>query len=80
MSYWRAQALLMGDILLANRVLDSTVNLEDLWRVSRQADEKSEISCLMLSYAYLLIDNLKQIQQYADEIAEIALDRAEAEM
>ena len=74
------QALLTGDILLANRVLDRKENLENLWGMCRQAGEQAEISCLVLSYAYLLIDNLKQIQQYADEIAEIAIDRAEAEM
>lgn len=72
------QALLLKDIPLANRVLDSKLTLENLWELCREADEKSEISSLALSYAYLLIDNLKQIQQYAAEIAEIAIDRAEA--
>jgi len=74
------RALLSKDILLANRVLDSKLTLENLWNLCREADEKSEISSLALSYAYLLIDNLKQIQQYACEIAEIAIDRAEAEI
>lgn len=73
------QALLSKDILLANHVLDSKLTLENLWKLCIKADEKSEISSLALSYAYLLIDNLKQIQQYANEIAEIAIDRAEAE-
>ena len=72
------RALLSKDISLANRVLDSRVNLENLWKLCTEADEKSEASSLALSYAYLLIDNLKQIRQYAVEIAEIAIDRAEA--
>jgi len=74
------RALLSKDISLANRVLDSRLNLENLWKLCIEADEKSEASSLVLSYAYLLIDNLKQIQQYAAEIAEIAIDRAEAEI
>jgi phosphate uptake regulator len=72
------QALLSKDISLANRVLDSKLTLDNLWNLCREADEKSEISSLALSHAYLLIDNLKQIQQYTIEIAEIAIDRAEA--
>ena len=74
------RALLSKNIPLANRVLDSKLTLENLWKLCREADEKSEISSLALSYAYLLIDNLKQIKQYAAEIAEIAIDRAEAEI
>jgi phosphate uptake regulator len=74
------RALLSKDIPLANRVLDNKLTLENLWKLCREADEKSRISSLALSYAYLLIDNLKQIKQYAAEIAEIAIDRAEAEM
>jgi len=70
------QALLSKDILLANKVLDSKLTLEDLLRLCIEADEKSEISSLALSQAYLLIDNLKQIQQYSNEIAEIAIDHA----
>jgi phosphate uptake regulator len=74
------RALLSKDIPLANRVLDTRPNLENLWISCREADEKSEASSLTLSYAYLLINNLKQIHQYTAEIAEIAIDRAEAEM
>ena len=74
------RALLSKDISLANRVLDSRLNLENLWKLCIEADEKSEASSLALSYAYLLIDNLKQIQQYSAEIAETAIDRAEAEI
>jgi biotin synthase-related radical SAM superfamily protein len=73
------RALLSEDIPLANRILDTKLTLENLWNLCIEADEKSEISCSALSQAYLLIDNLKQIQQYATEIAEIAIDRAEAE-
>ena len=74
------QALLSKDIQLANRILDSKLTLQNLWKLCIQADEKSEISSLALSHAYLLVDNLKQIQQYSIEIAEIAIDRAEAEI
>lgn len=74
------RALLSKDIPLANHVLDGKLTLENLWKLCTEADEKSEISSLALSHAYLLIDNLKQIQQYAAEIAEIAIDRAEAEI
>lgn len=69
------RALVFEDTPLANRVLDSELTLENLWKLCMEADEKSEISSLALSYAYLLVDNLKQIQQYAAEIAEIAIDR-----
>jgi len=73
------RALLSKDIPLANHVLDTKLTLENLWNLCIEADEKSEISSLALSNAYLLIDNLKQIQQYSTEIAEITIDRAEAE-
>jgi len=72
------RALLSADISLANQVLDSELTFDNMWELCREADEKSEISSLTLSYAYLLIDNLKHIQQYAVEIAEIAIDRSEA--
>ena len=72
------RALLSKDIQLANRVLDSKLSLENLWKLCIEADEKSEISGLAISYAYLIIDNLKQIKQYSVEIAEIAIDRAKA--
>jgi phosphate uptake regulator len=74
------RALLSKDIQLANHVLDSNLNLENLWNLCREANEKSKISGLALSYTYLIIDNLKHIQQYAAEIAEIAIDRAEAQI
>jgi phosphate uptake regulator len=73
------QALLSKDIQLANRLLDSKLTLENLWKLCIETSEKSEISSLALSYAYLFIDYLKQIQHYAAEIAEITIDRAEAE-
>ncbi len=73
------QVLLSKDVQRANRLLDSTTTLDDMWRLFIEANEKSEISSLTLAYAYLLIDNLKQIQRYATEIAEITIDRAEAE-
>jgi len=75
------QTLLFKDIHLANQILDnmpaSDLNLEELWKFCREAD-KSEISSLVLSHAYLLIDCLKRINQHSAEIAEIAIDRAEA--
>jgi phosphate uptake regulator len=74
------RALLSKDIRLANHILDSKLTLENLWKLCIEADEKSEISSLALSLTYLLIDNLKQIHQYTGEIAEIAIDRAEAEI
>jgi phosphate uptake regulator len=72
------RALLSKDIQLANSILDSELSLENLWNLCIEADEKTEISGLTISYAYLIIDNLKQIKQYSVEIAEIAIDRAEA--
>jgi len=74
------RVLLSKDIQRANRLLDSTITLDNLWKLFIEANEKSGISSLALSYAYLLMDNLKQIQQYAAEIAEITIDRAEAEI
>jgi len=72
------RALISKDIMLANGVLDSEITLEKLLEICIEADEKSKISCLALSHAYILVDNLKQIRQYSVEIAEIAIDRAEA--
>lgn len=74
------RALLSKDIQLANRLLESKLTLKNLWKLSIEASEKSEISSPALSYAYLLIDDVEQIQHYAAEIAEIAIDRAEAEI
>lgn len=73
-------ALFDQDIQLANDILDSTLNFEELWRLCRKADEKSKISSMALLYAYLLIDNLREIHRYATEIAEIAIERAEGRM
>lgn len=74
------RVLLSKDIQRANRLLDSTMTLENLWKLFIEANEKSKISSLTLSYAYLLMDNLKHIQQYAAEIAEVTIDRAQAEI
>jgi len=75
------QTLLFKDIHLANQILDnmpaSDLNLEELWKFCREADN-SGISSLVLSHAYLLIDCLKRINHHSAEIAEIAIDRAEA--
>jgi len=75
------QALLTKDIRLANQILDnklaSELNLEELWKFFREAD-KTKISSYILSHAYLLIDCLKRINNHSAEIAEVAIDRAEA--
>ena len=75
------QALLSKDIHLANQILDnmhaSDLNLEELWNFWREAD-RTQSSSLVLSHAYLFIDCLKRINQHSAEIAEIAIDRAEA--
>jgi phosphate uptake regulator len=73
-------ALLNQDIDLANDILDSTLDFEKLWKLCREADEKSEISSMALLYAYLLIDNLREIHRYTTEIAEITIERAEGNM
>ena len=75
------QALFAKDINLANQILDNRavidLNLEELWSLVREADQ-TKISSLVLSHAYLLIDCLKRIGNHSAEIAEIAIDRAEA--
>jgi phosphate uptake regulator len=76
---WAIQALVSKDITLANRVLDVKPDFEKLWNLCLKANKNSEISSLTFSHAHRVIDSLKQIQQYAAEIAEIAIDRAEAE-
>lgn len=73
-------ALLNQDIQLANDILDSTLNFEELWRLCRKADEKSKISSMALLYVYLLIDNLKEIHRYTTEIAEITIERVEGDV
>jgi len=55
----------------------SDLNLEESWKIWRDAD-RTKISSLVLSHAYLIIDCLKRINQHSAEIAEIAIDRAEA--
>jgi phosphate uptake regulator len=73
-------ALLNQDIQLANDILDNTLDFEKLWSLCRKADEKSEISSMALLYAYLLIDNLKEIHRHTTEIAEITIERVEGNM
>ena len=73
-------ALLNQDIQLANDILDNTLNFEKLWSLCRKADEKSETSSMALLYAYLLIDNLKEIHRHTTEIAEITIERVEGNM
>ena len=75
------QVLLSKDIQLANQILDnmpaSDLNLEELWSFWREAD-RTKVSSLVLSHAYLIIDCLKRINKHSAEIAEIAINRAEA--
>ncbi|MDI6904465.1 MAG: phosphate uptake regulator PhoU [Candidatus Bathyarchaeia archaeon] len=75
---WAVQALVSKDIPLANRVLDIKPDFEKLWNLCLKANKNSQISSLTFSYAHRIIDNLKQTYTYAVEIAEIAIDRAEA--
>ena len=75
---WAIQALMSKDIPLANRVLDVKPDFEKLWNLCLEANKNSEISSLTFSYAHRVIDSLKQMYTYAVEIAEIAIDRAEA--
>ena len=72
------QALLSKDIPLANNILDTSFSLADLWSLCLKANAKSEISSLALANVRLFIGSLEQIQQHTHEIANIAIDRAEA--
>ncbi len=76
---WSMQALMSKDIPLANRVLDEKLETEfdDLWDLLLKTEEKARISAPMFSYLHRIMDNLKQINVYSLEIAEIAIDRAE---
>ena len=72
------QALLSKNIPLANDVLDSSVDLTELWSLCLQANENSKISNLALVNVRRIIDSLDQIQQDIHEIANISIDRTEA--
>ena len=73
------QALMSIDEPLANRVLDEKLEMDfdGLWGLIMEAEEKVHISISTFSHLHRIIDNLKQIHNYALEIAEIAIDRAE---
>ena len=75
---WAIQALMSKDIPLANRVLDVKPDFDKLWNLCLNANKNSEISSLTFSYAHRVIDSLRQMYTCAFEIAEIAIDRAEA--
>ncbi len=77
---WAVQAFTSSDIPLADRVLDVKPDFEKLWDLCLEANKNSEISALAFSHAHRVIESFKQIGQYVAEIAEIAIDRAEAEM
>ena len=72
------KALLSKNIPLANDVLDSSVDLTELWSLCLQANENSKISNLALVNVRRIIDSLDQIQQDIHEIANISIDRTEA--
>jgi phosphate uptake regulator len=72
------QALLSKNILLANDILDTSFNLANLWNLCLKANEKSQISSLVLANIRVIIDSLEQILQHTHEIANISIDRAEA--
>lgn len=72
------QALLSKDIPLANTILDTSFNMDDLWSLCLKANEKSEISGLSLAHLRVIIDSLEQIQEHTHEIANVSIDRAEA--
>lgn len=73
------QALISNDIVLADHVLDVEPDYNELWNLCLKASQNSQITSLTFSYVHRIIDNLTQIQQYAAEIAEIAIDRAETQ-
>ncbi len=78
--YERAiQALISKDIRIADAVLDARPSFEKLRNVCLEANKSDEISSLAFSNVHRIIDSLIQIWQYSGEIAEIAIDRAEAE-
>jgi len=74
------QALISKDVKIADYVLDTRPDFEKLWTLCLRASNNAEISGLVFSYVHRIIDSLTQTWQYAAEIAEIAIDRAEAEI
>lgn len=76
---WSMQALMSKDISLANRVLDENLqpDFDDLWNLLLKAEQKARISAPTFSHIHRIMDNLEQIEVYSQEIAEIAIDRAE---
>jgi phosphate uptake regulator len=76
---WSMQALMSKDIRLANRVLDENLQLgfDGLWNLLLKVEQESEVSAAAFSHMHRIMDNLKQIEVYSQEIAEIAIDRAE---
>lgn len=77
---WSIQALMSKDIPLANRVLDAKPqpDFDDLWEIlMKETLLMPEISSPISSHVPRIIDNLKRMYEYALEIAEIAIDRAE---
>lgn len=76
---WSIQALMSKDVSLANRALDEELEPEFdvFWDFLSELEEKTEITAPVFSCGHRILDNLKQISIYTQEIAEIAIDRAE---
>ena len=76
---WSMQAFMSKDISLANQVLDENLqpDFDDLWNFLLKAEKKAKISAPTFSHVHRIMDNLEQIEVYSQEIAEIAIDRAE---
>jgi phosphate uptake regulator len=72
------QALLSKDILLANKILDTSLELEKLWKLCLKANKESKISSVTLADLRLIIDSLEKTKKHTHEIANISIDRAEA--
>jgi phosphate uptake regulator len=72
------QAILTKDIPLANKILDTSLDLEKLWNLCLKADKESKISSKTLADLRLIIDSLEQTKKHTHEIANISIDRAEA--
>jgi len=76
---WSMQALMSKNVSLANQVLDENLqpDFDDLWDLLLKVEQAAKISAPTFSHIHRIMDNLEQIDVYSQEIAEIAIDRAE---
>lgn len=72
------QALLSKDIPLANKILDTSLELEKLWNLCLKANKDTKISSITLADLRIIIDSLEKTKKHTHEIANISIDRAEA--